>query len=68
METMVKPRQAASTVRFVDTYCELYKDLFIEVRAYECFKYLHVGLISDLKKKSLPKIAKVVGLSQLGLL
>lgn len=62
METMVKPRQAASTVRFVDTYCELYKDLFIEVRAYECFKYLHVGLISDLKKKSLPKIAKVVGL------
>ncbi len=62
METMVKPRQAASTVRFVDTYCELYKDLFIEVRAYECFKYLHVGLISELKKKSLPNIAKVVGL------
>ena len=52
METMVKPRQAASTVRFVDTYCELYKDLFIEVRAYECFKYLHVGLISDLKKRA----------------
>jgi SRSO17 transposase len=32
------------------------------VRAYECFKYLHVGLISELKRKSLPEIAKVVGI------
>jgi SRSO17 transposase len=61
MEYMVKPRDAAPTVRFIDTYCELYKDLFVEVRAYECFKYLHVGLISDLKRKSLPAIAKIVG-------
>jgi SRSO17 transposase len=62
MEYMVKPRDAAPTVRFIDTYCELYKDLFVEVRAYECFKYLHVGLISNLKRKSLPEIAKIVGL------
>ncbi|AOX00182.1 hypothetical protein BJP34_33675 [Moorena producens PAL-8-15-08-1] len=59
---MVEARQAASTVRFVDTYCELYKNLFVEVRAYEYFKYIHVGLISDIKRKSLPEIAKVVGL------
>lgn len=59
---MVKPRPARPTVKFVDTYCELYKDLFVEVRAYEAFKYLQVGLISDIKRKSLPAIAKVVGL------
>lgn len=59
---MVEARQAASTVRFVDTYCELYKNLFVEVRAYEYFKYIHLGLISDIKRKSLPEIAKVVGL------
>jgi SRSO17 transposase len=46
----------------VDTYCQLYQDLFPEVRAYEAFKYLHVGLISNLKRKSLPAIAKTVGL------
>lgn len=53
-ETMVKPRPARPTVQFVDTYCELYRDLFVEVRAYESFKYLQLGLISDLKRKSLP--------------
>jgi len=59
---MVEPRAASPTVRFVDTYCQLYKDLFSEVRAYESFKYLHVGLISETKRKSLPAIAKIVGL------
>ncbi len=41
---MAKPRPARPTVKCVDTYCELYKDLFVEVRAYEAFKYLHVGV------------------------
>lgn len=59
---MVKPRPPRQTVQFVDTYCELYRDLFVEVRAYESFKYLQLGLISELKRKSLPAIAKVVGL------
>ena len=59
---MVKPRSPRPTVQCVDTYCELYRDLFIEVRAYESFKYLQLGLISDLKRKSLPAIAKAVGL------
>jgi SRSO17 transposase len=59
---MVKPRSPRPTVQCVDTYCELYRDLFIEVRAYESFKYLQLGLISDLKRKSLPAIAKALGL------
>ena len=57
-----KARDAQPTVSFIDKYCEGYKDLFTEVRRYECFKYLHLGIISDIKKKTLPEIAKVVGL------
>ncbi len=43
---MVKPRQAEATVKFIDEYCEFYRDLFPEVRSYEYLKYLHLGLIS----------------------
>ena len=55
-------RDAQPTVSFIDKYCIYYKDLFPEVRSYECFKYLHLGIISEIKRKSLPQIAKVVGL------
>jgi SRSO17 transposase len=55
-------RDAQPTVALVDDYCGEYQDLFQEVRNYECFKYLHVGLISPIKKKSLPEIAKVVNI------
>ena len=59
---MVDPRAARPTLRFVDEYCELYADLFPEVRSFEAFKYLHVGMVSELKRKTLPAIARVVGL------
>ena len=59
---MVKPRPARQTVKFVDEYCETYRNLFPEVRTFEYFKYLHLGMISDIKRKSLPAIAKEVGL------
>jgi len=51
------------TVAIIDEYCAEYKDLFKEVRNYECFKYLHVGIIAPLKRKSLPEIARVVGIN-----
>ena len=57
------PRDAQSTVSVIDEYCAIYKDLFKEVRNYECFKYLHLGIISPIKRKSLPEIAKVVGIN-----
>ena len=57
-----KPRRAQPTMKFIDDYCEAYRDLFPEVRTFEYFKYLHLGLISDIKRKTLPAIAKVVGL------
>ncbi len=56
-------RDAHSTVCVIDEYCDEYKDLFKEVRNYECFKYLHLGIISSIKRKSLPEIAKVVGIN-----
>jgi SRSO17 transposase len=59
---MVAPRIAKPTVRFVDEYCEHYRDLFVEVRSFEAFKHLHLGMISEAKRKSLPAIAKVTGL------
>ncbi len=58
---MVEPRTPHPTVQFVDSYCQMYRHLFPEVRSFEAFKYLHLGLISDIKRKTLPVIAKVVG-------
>ena len=56
-------RDAHPTVAIVDEYCAEYQDLFKEVRNYECFKYLHLGIISPIKRKSLPEIAKVVSIN-----
>jgi SRSO17 transposase len=59
---MSASREARPTIRFVDEYCQLYERLFPEVRSFEAFKLLHLGLVSEIKRKSLPAIAKAVGL------
>ena len=56
-------RDARPTVALIDRYCDSYNDLFSDVRSYECFKYLHQGIISAIKRKSLPEIAKIVSIS-----
>jgi SRSO17 transposase len=56
-------RDAHPTVALIDEYCAEYKDLFKEVRNYECFKYLHLGIMAPIKRKSLPEIAKVVSIN-----
>jgi SRSO17 transposase len=56
-------RDAQPTVAIIDEYCEEYRDIFKEVRNYECFKYLHLGIISTLKRKSLPEIGKAVSIN-----
>jgi SRSO17 transposase len=43
-------------VGVINEYCEEYTDIFKGVRNYECFKYLHLGIISKIKRKSLPEI------------
>ncbi len=35
-------RDAQSTTRVIDEYCAEYKEIFKEVRSYECLKYLHI--------------------------
>jgi len=59
---MDKPRAARPTIKFIDEYCASYKNLFPEGAELEAFKHLHVGMISPCK--TLPEIAKVVGLDQ----
>ncbi len=33
-------QDARPTVSIIDRYCSAYKDLFYDVRSYQCFKYL----------------------------
>ena len=61
-QCIIAPREARPTVKFVDEYCEDYRKLFPEVRSFEAFKQLHVGIVSEIKRKTLPAIAEVVGL------
>ena len=56
-------RDAQGAIAIIDEYFAEYKGLFKEVRNYECFKYLHLGIISTIKRKSLPEIAKVVSIN-----
>lgn len=55
---MTERRQAAPTVKFVDEYSQGYQQLFPEVRSFEAFKYLHVGMISEIKRY-IGKLGKV---------
>jgi SRSO17 transposase len=57
---MTAPRDPISTVSFIDQYCSNYQHLFPDVRAFEHFKSLQLGMIADIKRKTLPAIAKVV--------
>ena len=59
---MDKPRSARPTIKFIDEYCACYRNLFSDVRGFEAFKYLHIGMISSIKRKTLPAIADLVGL------
>jgi SRSO17 transposase len=62
---MPASREARPTIRFVDEYCQLYEELFPEVRSYEAFKLLHLGMISEIKRKSLPAIKQSAELASL---
>lgn len=42
--------------------CQWYQAVFPEVRSFEAFKQLHLGLISEVKRKTLSAIANVSGL------
>lgn len=58
---MSTARPARATVAVVDAYCAAYRDLFPDVRSFEHFCLMHIGLLSDLPRKSLPAIGQRVG-------
>ena len=55
---MTRVRAPAPTVAFVDEYCAQYRPLFTNVRHFEQFTQLHLGLLAETKRKSLPRLAK----------
>lgn len=61
-DPMIERRNPVVTVGFVDEYCQRYRTIFGDIRLYECFKWLHVGILSPLPRKTLPEIAKIVEL------
>ena len=61
---MVEPRPAVTNVGFVDDDCNHYQDLFADGRNFEAFKLLHIGMISEMPRKSLPAIALTYYLPQ----
>jgi SRSO17 transposase len=58
---MSVPRAPKTTVGFVDQYCAYYQAVFPEVRSFEQFTALHLGMITEIPRKTLPAIARAVG-------
>jgi SRSO17 transposase len=59
---MTQPRAAAPTIGFIDRYCSQYQTIFPEVRSYEAFKRMLLGIITPSPRKSLTTIGEIVGL------
>jgi SRSO17 transposase len=57
---MSKARPATPTVAFIDDYCARYRDLFGNVRHFEQFTALHLGLLAETRRKTLPRLGKTV--------
>jgi len=57
---MSKTRPATPTVAYLDQYCAQYRALFHNVRHFEQFTALHVGLLAETRRKSLPRLGKTV--------
>ena len=57
---MTRTRPATPTVAFIDQYCAHYRELFKNVRHFEHFTALHLGLLAETRHKSLPQLGKTV--------
>jgi SRSO17 transposase len=55
---MTKPRDPTPTVAFIDDYCAHYHTVFPNVRQFEQFTHLELGLVAETKRKSLPRLAQ----------
>jgi SRSO17 transposase len=57
---MTRVRPATPRVAFIDQYCAQYRDLFHNVRHFDQFTALHLGLLAETRRKSLPRLGKTV--------
>jgi SRSO17 transposase len=57
---MTRVRPATPTVAFIDQYCAHFRSLFHNVRHFEQFTALHLGLLAETRRKSLPRLGKAV--------
>jgi len=57
---MSKTRLATPTVAYIDQYCAQYRELFHNVRHFEQFTALHLGLLAETRRKTLPRLGKTV--------
>jgi SRSO17 transposase len=55
---MTKPREPTSAVAFIDDYCTHYCVVFPNVRQFEQFTHLELGLVAEAKRKSLPRLTQ----------
>jgi SRSO17 transposase len=57
---MTRIRAATHTVACIDDYCAHYRSVFHNVRHFEQFTQLELGMLAETKRKSLPRLAKTV--------
>jgi SRSO17 transposase len=57
---MTRTRPATPTVAFIDQYCAQYRGLFHNVRHFEQFTALHLGLLAETRHKSVPRLGRTV--------
>jgi hypothetical protein len=50
---MTQPRASEPTIGFIDRYCSQYQSIFPEVRSYEAFKRIVIGIITPSECKYL---------------
>src|SRR5262249_18682700 len=55
---MTKAHEPVPTVAFIDDYCAHYQSVFPNVRQFEQFTRLELGLVAETKRKSLPRLAQ----------
>lgn len=55
---MTRPREPAHTVALIDEYCARYRKVFTDVRHFEQFTQLELGLLAEAQRKSLPRLAQ----------
>jgi SRSO17 transposase len=55
------PREPKATVSFIDQYCAYYRAVLPEVRSFAQVTALHLGMIAELPRKTLPALARAVG-------